>query len=52
MERLILVIAKVTDDILMKGHPEEMERFSEMIQKKLEVSEIIIDEAVHFNGCR
>lgn len=49
---IIMLIAKVTDEILMGGDPDIMRHFAEAIAKRFEVSKVIIDDAVHFNGCR
>lgn len=48
---IILLVAKVTDDILMAGTKEAMQQFSEEISSRFTVSKTIIDAPVKFNGC-
>lgn len=51
MGKIIIIIAKVTDDLLMGGSPSEIQNFATEIKKRFDVSKVIIDGAVHFNGC-
>lgn len=47
-----LLIAKITDDLLMAGRPSEMESFVEMLSKTFKTSKVIIGDEILFNGSR
>lgn len=49
---LSLVIAKVTDDLLMIGERPELESFVAALGKRFPISKTIIDMPIKFNGCR
>ena len=49
---IILMIAKVTDDLLMAGSVEYMRWFKDIIGKRFPISKCIVDSTVQFNGCR
>lgn len=45
-----IIITKITDDVLMTGSAEEMKRFADSLQTRFEVSKIVIDSDIAFNG--
>ena len=48
--KVILLIAKVTDDFLLGGSTENMRQFTAMLAKRFEVGKVIIDDKIHFDG--
>lgn len=46
-----MILAKVSDDILVVGKQEEIENFTNQMQSRFTVSKIIMDEDIIFNGC-
>lgn len=49
---IILIITKVTDDILMADTIEAMYWLSRAMHKIFGLSKLIIDETISYNGCR
>jgi len=49
--RTRLLIAKVTDDLLMSGSVAAIEEFTRQLQGRFEISKVVIDTKVEFNGC-
>lgn len=47
-----LILAKITDDLLIAGTTNEMEEFVARISGRFDVSKTIIDAPINFNGCR
>lgn len=50
-QRISMILAKVTADILMASSFENMNRFAESLRRRFGVSRIIIDNKIIFNGC-
>lgn len=48
---ITMLVSKVTDDILMGGSTQHMEVFAARIKKRFEISKVIVDGIIHFNGC-
>lgn len=48
---IILIAAKVTDDILFAGKISALHHFTAVISKRYSVRKSIIDEEMQFNGC-
>lgn len=49
---LNISVAKVTDDLLLAGNRESIEKFSDEVSSRFSTRKIIIDEPILFNGCR
>lgn len=49
--RIILLIAKVTDDFLLGGSVEEMKVFLDPLKQRFIVGKIVVDQKIHFDGC-
>lgn len=47
----ILLIAKVTDDLLMAGSIANMKAFTDKLQRRFNISKIRNNEPINFNGC-
>ena len=50
-DRIVLLIAKVTDDFLAAGKLDYIHEFMDRLQKRFTVGKIVIDKRFHFNGC-
>lgn len=48
---ITLLLAKVTDDLLMVGQKEEQEKFTDERSKRFPISKAFIDEPIILNGC-
>lgn len=48
---ITMILAKVTDDLLIAGEPAEIRRFIEHIGERFPISKAIIDSGIKFNGC-
>lgn len=49
--RIVLIIAKLTDDILIGGKINAVKEFSALISKRFKISKEVIDSEIRFNGC-
>lgn len=49
--KIILMPAEITDDIFLAGNIHEITSFYKLISKQYNVSKIIIDNQINFNGC-
>ena len=49
--KIILIVAKVTDDFICGGAVQEITSFMEELKKRFEVGKVVIDSKFHFNGC-
>lgn len=47
----ILLVAKVTDDLLMAGTLSNMKYFTEQLKRRFHISKVILDEKRHFKVC-
>lgn len=47
----LLLMAKVTDDLLMVGARKDLESFVAVLGQRFSISETIIDERIKFNVC-
>lgn len=47
---IVMLMAKVTDDLLMAGSVEDIKEFVELIGKRFPISKAIIDNRIKFNG--
>lgn len=48
---IIMIAAKVTDEILLACNISDLNDFAEDISKRYKVRKIIIDDTIQFNGC-
>ena len=48
---VIILVSKVTDDILLGVTKEAMQQFTNLLKERFEVGKIIIDDMIHFDGC-
>lgn len=49
--KIILLVAKVTDDFLIAGSLEQMKQFTDELQQRFVVGKVVINEPFIFNGC-
>lgn len=47
-----MLLAKVTDDLLISGKTDVLKNFLQQLTKKFKVSKSILDSQIDFNGCR
>lgn len=47
----ILLVAKVTDDLLFSGSIRQMKAFAAQLERRFNISKALIDKPVIFNGC-
>lgn len=50
-DNVILLVSKVTDDFLLGGTKETIQRFTNLLKERFDVGKIIIDDMIHFDGC-
>ena len=50
-ERIVLFVAKVTDDFLLGGLSHDMRNFTLLLQTRFVVGKVILDEKMHLDGC-
>ena len=48
---IMLMIAKLTDDLLMAGTKVAMRQFADLISKRFTISKVILQGEIKFNGC-
>lgn len=49
--KIIMILAKVTDDMLIAGSIEEIKNFITQVEKRFPISKSIINDDIKFNGC-
>lgn len=49
--KIILLVAKVTDDFLIAGSVQHMKEFTDELKKRFVVGKVVINEPFIFNGC-
>lgn len=47
-----MLLAKVTDDLLLAGNIDIMKDFIKKLTERFKVSKAILDGPIDFNGCR
>lgn len=47
-----LILAKVTDDILIAGNVDEIQQFIQLISQRFKISKSITNKPINFNGCQ